>query len=118
MFLLSSLYTRFERSRMRKGLLKLDARQLADIGYSRELLEDGLRSYPWTMPAELAGSLRRMDWSLFAPRRPDAEVDGAVAALAGYSDAELRDLDVSRAGIEGAVRNGRPGYPETGKRAA
>ena len=52
MLLISKLLTWIERSRLRQELLRLDARLLEDAGYSRELLEDGVRAWPWLMPAE------------------------------------------------------------------
>jgi uncharacterized protein YjiS (DUF1127 family) len=41
-----------ERSRLRQELLRWDARLLADAGFSRELLEDGVRAWPWRTPID------------------------------------------------------------------
>ena len=82
----------------RKLLLKLDDRTLTDINISRELLEQGVRAWPWTIPADgedvaiAARGLRK-----------------AVNELECYSDAELADLGISRGGIKDAVLHGRPG---------
>jgi uncharacterized protein YjiS (DUF1127 family) len=120
MSLISYLVTRVERSRMRKDLLRLDDRLLFDIGYSRELLEDGVRSFPWRIPAEPE---KRFAWTystVFAAREAvtEAELEEAVEALAAYNDAELRDLELTRDSIDSAVRHGRPGYPEAQPKAA
>ena len=110
--LISKLLTWIERSRLRKDLLRLDARLLADAGYSRELLEAGVRAFPWRLPAEppAAPALARV--------LSDAEYHAAVAELESYSDLELQDLGLSRAAIPEAVRHGRPGFPEDERRAA
>ena len=110
MSLLSSLLTWIERSRLRNDLLRLNARLLADAGYSRALLEAGVRAFPWRLPAEPAPALARV---LSA-----AEYHAAVAELESYSDLELQDLGLSRAAIPEAVRHGRPGFPEDERRAA
>ena len=61
MSLMSKLLIWIERSRMRHDLLQRDARVLADIGYSRELLERGVRAWPWKAPAEPPEGLGRLD---------------------------------------------------------
>src|SRR5262245_34961780 len=115
MSLISALRTWIERSRMRKDLLRLDARLLADAGYSRELLEAGIRAWPWRIPAEPAASL-----GLLGPSRSLTEADyrAAVAELESYSDADLLDLGLTRGAIPDAVRNGRPGFPGEQRQAA
>jgi uncharacterized protein YjiS (DUF1127 family) len=112
MSLMSKLLTWIERSRLRKDLLRLDPRLLADAGYSRELLDMGVRAWPWRTPAEPPAGLR------LARPLTDADYRAAVAELESYSDTELQDLGLSRAGIPEAVRNGRPGFPEEQRRAA
>src|SRR5215475_9572613 len=107
MSFLSTLSTWLRRSRARHELLQLDDHRLADIGYSRALLEVGVSAWPWRLPADAATAP--------LPRaRPLGEADyaQAVAELKASSDADLRDLGISRATIEDVVRNGRPGYPE------
>ena len=115
MFLISKLSTWLERSRLRQDLLRMDARLLADIGYSRELLEEGVRAWPWLTPTEPAEGLGKPNLG-----RPLTEADysAAVAELKACSDADLLDLGLTRGGIEDAVRHGRPGFPEEQRRAA
>ena len=114
MFLISYLSTRVERSRLRHNLLQMDDHVLADIGYSRELLEAGLRAWPWRAPSDPAAGLGRLN---LAPRQPEIDYAAAVAELKSYSDTELQDLGLTRGGIEEAVHNGRPGFPEERKAA-
>jgi len=108
-WLVFRLLTWIERSRLRERLLKFDVRTLADMGFSRELLKRGVRAWPWRPPVEPAGGLGRVEFA-----HPLTEVDyaAAVAELEAYSDADLKDLGLSRAGIPEAVRHGRPGFPE------
>ena len=100
---------------MRNDLLKLDARLLADAGYSRELLEAGVRAWPWRIPAEPAAG-----FAALGAGKPLTEADYriAVAELESYSDADLLDLGLTRGAIPEAVRNGRPGFPEDQRQAA
>lgn len=115
MFLISKLSTWLERSRLRHDLLRFDARLLADAGFSRELVEAGVRAWPWRAPAEPAeglGSLR------LGRKLTDADYRAAVAELESYSDTDLHDLGLSRGAIPEAVRNGRPGFPEDQRQAA
>jgi uncharacterized protein YjiS (DUF1127 family) len=109
---MGSLTTWIERSRLRKDLLRLDPRLLADAGFSRALLEAGVRAWPWRTPAEPAAA------PLFARPLSEAEYRAAVAELESYSDADLQDLGLSRGAIPEAVRHGRPGFPEDQRRAA
>jgi uncharacterized protein YjiS (DUF1127 family) len=114
MSLISTLLTWIERSRLRKELLRLDPRLLEDAGFSPALVEAGLDAWPWRAPAEPAtgGSLH-----LSRPLT-EAAYRAAVAELESYSDAELKDLGLSRGSIPDAVRNGRPGFPEGQRQAA
>jgi uncharacterized protein YjiS (DUF1127 family) len=116
MSLISNIRTWIERSRLRYGLLQLDGRLLADAGFSRELVEAGVRAWPWRTPAEPAaeglGSLR------FGRRPTEADYRAAIAELESYSDTDLLDLGLSRGAIPEAVRNGRPGFPEDQQQAA
>src|SRR5215467_9099857 len=114
MGLFADLMTRIERSRLRQRLLRMDDRRLEDIGYSRALLEDGVRAWPWRLPVDSVAGLGRFELGLF--RGPSFA--RAVAELRAYSDAELNDLGLTRGTIEHAVRNGRPGYPEDQRQAA
>ena len=115
MGIFSDLATWFERSRLRKKLLRMDARRLDDIGYSRALLEDGVRAWPWRIQADTIAQLGRFNFTAAFRRSDYAQ---AVAELRAYSDAELTDLGLTRGTIEHAVRNGRAGFPEDQRRAA
>ena len=115
MSLMSKLLTWIERSRMRKDLLRLDPRLLADAGYSHELLAAGVRAWPWRTPAEPAAGLGALH---FGKPLKEADYRAAIAELESYSDADLLDLGLSRGAIPEAVRNGRPGFPEDQQEAA
>jgi hypothetical protein len=51
----NGLLERIERNRMRDDLLKRNDRVLADMGFSRELLEKGVSSWPWRRDPDRAG---------------------------------------------------------------
>ena len=98
------------RARVRRELLRLDDRLLADAGFSREMLETGIEAWPWragtedwVVPADVLAENRR-------------ELVSAAEALRRYSDAELTDLGIARGEIDRAVREGRPGIDD--RRAA
>ena len=114
MGMFADLMTWIERSRLRQRLLRMDERRLEDIGYSRGLLEGGVRAWPWRLPVDSIAQLGRFELGPF--RGPDFAT--AAAELRAYSDAELSDLGLTRGTIEHAVRNGRPGYPEDQRQAA
>jgi len=106
--LISNLLTWLERSRLRQDLLKRDERSLADIGIARDLLEAGVRAWPWLAPSDPAAGLGRLNFS----RPTERDYAKAIAELRGYSDADLSDLGLTRGGIDYAVRHGRAGFPE------
>lgn len=89
------------RRRDRKLLLQLDDRTLADINISRELLDTGVKAWPW-----------RIDGDDHADRLAATRVKTAVRELESYSDVELADLGISRGAIKDAVMNGRPGIDQ------
>ena len=91
-----SLY--LTKRRDRQLLLRLDDRTLADINISRELLEVGVKAWPWQLP---------QDGAMVA--QAAHEIRSAVRELESYSDAELADLGISRGSISDAVLHGRPG---------
>jgi uncharacterized protein YjiS (DUF1127 family) len=115
MLLISKLTSWLERSRLRQELLRRDNRLLADIGVSRTLLEGGVRAWPWLTPTE-----PRAEFGQFASNHEVTQADyaRAVAELEAASDAELRDLGLTRGGIAEAVHHGRPGFPEDQRKAA
>lgn len=100
------------RARVRRELLSLSDRLLADAGFSRELLEAGVSAWPWrvnedTGPLNLA-ALAESDRDVH-PLPGKNEYRRAVAELRAYSDLELADLGLARGQIEYAVKYGRPG---------
>jgi uncharacterized protein YjiS (DUF1127 family) len=109
------------RSRARRELLAMDARLLADCGISRELLEQGVGTWPWRAPAEEHRPWRPVRVQMRAQTSPgasEAVLARAAAELRAYTDAELFELGVSRHEIDRAVRRGRPGIDDALRRAA
>ena len=86
------------RRRDRKLLLALDDRTLADISISRELLDHGVKSWPWKLDADDHGV-----------RLAATRIKTAVHELESYTDHELADLGIARGAILDAVMHGRPG---------
>ncbi len=85
----------------REYLLRCDDRMLADNGFSRELLVQGVDAWPWRTMAEQEHILRATIDQ--ASRRQ------AMKNLDSMSDAELQDLGISRGTIEESVMSGRAG---------
>jgi uncharacterized protein YjiS (DUF1127 family) len=115
MLTISSVLTWIERSQLRKRLLARDDRVLADIGIARDLLEQGVRAWPWKAPVDPIWGLGRFNLEPAAVHpvaTRAAELAAAVAELSTYNDADLWDLGLTRGTIEDAVRHGRPGFPE------
>ena len=116
---ISSVLTWIERSQLRKRLLARDDRVLADIGIARDLLEQGVRAWPWKAPVDPIWGLGHFNLAAVRPvAARDEELAAAVAELSTYNDADLWDLGLTRGTIEDAVRHGRPGFPEGGALAA
>ena len=125
MSILNRLYENLRTSRIESGrsiarqhLLGQSERMLRDAGFSRELLEQGNRAWPWrieadaapvTASAPVATPVVEPVGESVAVARSERELTAAMAELDTYSDAELNDLGISRAGIAEAVRHGRPG---------
>jgi uncharacterized protein YjiS (DUF1127 family) len=86
------------RRRDRKLLLALDDRTLSDISISRELLDHGVKAWPW-----------KLDSDEHLARLTSASLDKAIRELESYSDIELADLGIARGSIRDAVLHGRPG---------
>lgn len=116
MEMLRKILARIERAQMiraryeiRRQLLAMSDRSLADIGVSRELLERGI--WPW--PEQPAVERVR------AQRQPTlAQRRQAIRELRSLSDRELDDLGLSRTGIVDAVNHGRPGIDRDDDRHA
>lgn len=85
----------------RDYLMRCDDRMLADNGFSRELLTQGVDAWPWRTMEEQETQLRAT--IEHATRRQ------AMKELSSMSDAELHDLGITRGTIEEAVSSGRPG---------
>jgi len=83
----------------REYLLRCDDRMLADNGFSRELLMDGVNAWPWRTMEEQEHHLRAAI--------DQATKQQAVKDLNSMSDAELQDLGISRGNIENSVASGR-----------
>ena len=125
MSILNRLYEGLKTSRIESGraiarqhLLGQSERMLRDAGFSRELLEQGNRAWPWRIEADAspviasaapAAPVVEPIGESVAIARSERELMAAMAELDTYSDAELNDLGISRAGIAEAVRHGRPG---------
>ena len=89
----NSYMTYLGRARAREVLLRSSDRMLEDAGFSRELLESGVKAWPWHTPA-------------LAPTPVDFKQVGngsAMRELQGCSDNDLNDLGISRGSIPEAV---------------
>ena len=84
-------------------LLQLDNRTLSDISISREMLEQGVKAWPW-----------RLDADLMPLHAAAQNLRGAVKELESYSDADLADLGLNRGNITEAVLHGRAGIDQPG----
>lgn len=104
---LMAAFERHGRARTLSVLRGMDPKQLADLGFSADLLREGLSGWPWRAdPAEAPAP----DVATATASR--AEQRAAVAELETYSDAELADLGIGRCDIANAVRNGRSGLDD------
>lgn len=93
--------TNIGRAQARRVLLTQSDRSLEDMGISRHLLAKGVDAWPWregevkVVPTHIEETSARRD-----EKR-------AIRELRAMSNAELRDMGISRGGIVDAVRNGR-----------
>ncbi len=108
--------------RARQELLRMSDRQLEDFGFSKALLLDGVKAWPWRTDADYSDDLQAGFAAAAAkPVQNSRVVNQAINELSAYSDRELAELGVTRYGIEEAVRYGRPaveGVFESHKHAA
>ena len=88
----------YERARVE--MLGLSDRLLADVGVSRQLLEQGVDAWPWRVPA--------MTDSPITVSSP-VGMKPAIEELRRYNDSELNELGVARSQIETVVLHGRKG---------
>mgnify|MGYP000279664324 CR=1 FL=1 len=85
----------------REHLLRCDDRMLADNGFSRELLVQGVDAWPWRTMEEQEHILRATI--------DQASKRQAMKDLDSMSDAELQDLGINRGSIKETVMSGRMG---------
>ena len=77
-------------------LLTMGCEWTEDKGYSYAALRVGVNGWPWRASPE----------KIIAEK----EIKRVIGELKSYTDRELRDLNIARAEIETAVRDGRRGY--------
>lgn len=77
-YFLENLLVRFQRDRLRAELLCLNDHALRDAGFSRELLLEGVRAWPWQSFAE--EDLTGLDLGQLDDRRRRIIRAGMVAA--------------------------------------
>ncbi|PWQ94576.1 DUF1127 domain-containing protein [Leucothrix arctica] len=100
----SAVMTAFELSGRSKTLSYLNSlgdSQLEDLGFSRELMNQGLAAFPWK--AQDFDNLA----TLTETRATSQEIKEAIAELQAYNDRDLADIGIARYEIEDAVINGR-----------
>lgn len=78
------------RAKLRRRLLELDTRHLEDIGYSRELLEQGVKAWPWRLVDDHAFTRRRLGEVSATGDRRSAAALGEPGRAHGDIDAALR----------------------------
>ncbi len=117
MTLLKRMFHRYEnrmirvgRERARAILLSRSDRTLADLGFSRHLLESGVGAWPWDASAE---KLAEIDFDSIL-----ANDKQAIEELQALTDNELHDLGISRGTIHESVILGRPGIEYEPEREA
>ena len=88
-------------SRLRNQLLLSNDRVLEDMGFSRELLLQGVSAWPWRVDGEKSEA---KVYSIFSEH--EKEVRQAISELESYTDVELADIGIVRCDIESIVRNG------------
>ena len=108
--------------RARQELLRMSDRQLEDFGFSKVLLMDGVKAWPWRTDSDYSDEMQAgFAAAAVKPEQDHRVVNQAISELRAYSDRELAELGVTRHGIEEAVRYGRPaveGVFESQKHAA
>lgn len=97
-----SFFLNSGQERLRRQLLEQNDRVLADVGFSRELLEAGVEYWPW----RISDPFDMVNQPKVQPSK--AELDLAIAKLQSFSDRDLDDINLARGDIEHAVRYGRP----------
>jgi len=95
---LTNALERAGRERARHELLRLDPRLIEDAGLSRELLHQGIGSWPWRLKdeAEALEASRAANYAAKAEKR-------AIRELSAMSDKELADLVMKKSSNGGCV---------------
>ena len=103
-----SVTTAFELSGRAKTLSYLNTMsdsQIEDLGFSRELMAQGLSAYPWkTQDVDNLPTLTET-------RATSQEIKEAIEELQAYNDRDLADIGIARYEIEDVVINGRKDDP-------
>lgn len=99
-FLKDSLL-KYGHNRLRIQLLGSSDRLLEDMGFSRELLLQGVSAWPWRVDGE---HNEARIYSIF--NEYEKEIRQAISELESYSDRELADIGIARCDIESVVRDG------------
>ena len=107
-FRYNSYMTYVGRKRAHEYLLNSSDRVLDDAGFSRELLEKGVRAWPWR--------LEQAEENLQPVMVDELAKEKAVEELRAYSEKELHDLGITRDSIEDVVQHGRPGIEREDQR--
>jgi len=99
---LEDSFRQFGRNRLRSQLLLSSNRVLKDMGFSHELLLQGVSAWPWRIEGEMNEA---KVYSIF--REHKKEIRQAISELESFTDRELSDLGIVRCDIESIVRFGR-----------
>ncbi len=96
------------RIRARRELLNMSDRQLADFGFSKAQLLEGVSAWPWRTDTTTEVTAPLSFAKVGTIKHDKRAVKEAITELSAYSDRELAELGVVRHSIEEAVRFGRP----------
>jgi len=94
----------------RTQLMQMTDWQLEDVGISRRLLNQGIGSWPWREDASAESTTP-------SAKMEKKDINKAVLELSRMSDAQLRDIGISRGTIQHSVKHGIDRHT-TPKRAA
>ena len=100
----NSIVTAFELSGRAKTLSHLNTMsnsQLEDLGFSRELMAQGISAFPWK-----AQDFNSMP-TLTETRATSKEIKDSIKELQALNNRDLADIGISRYEIEEVVINGR-----------
>ena len=97
----------------RNQLLQLSDQQLEDVGISRRLLNQGIASWPWQ---EVTGA--NSELTAQPSKMKAKDINNAIAELSDMSDAQLRDIGITRGTIRHSVQQGIDNRDPSPKRVA